>query len=88
MEGALRVFEGIDLQAAIQRMQPPISEKQSSKKGRSRSESTHAVLQHSASLVLEAIYLKVKSLQKLGKLIGNFIYLFICIKQFMSSEKS
>ncbi|CAA2993720.1 tetratricopeptide repeat 7A [Olea europaea subsp. europaea] len=71
VEGALRVFEGIDLQAAIQRMQPPISEKQSSKKGRSRSESTHAVLQHSASLVLEAIYLKVKSLQKLGKLIES-----------------
>ncbi|CAI9754559.1 unnamed protein product [Fraxinus pennsylvanica] len=68
VEGALRVFEGIDLQAAIQRMQPSISEKQSSKKGRSRSESTHAILQHSASLVLEAIYLKVKSLQKLGKL--------------------
>ncbi|KAL2465139.1 tetratricopeptide repeat (TPR)-containing protein [Abeliophyllum distichum] len=67
VEGALRVFDGIDLQAAIQRMQPSISDKHPTKKGRSRSE-THAVVQHSTSLVLEAIYLKVKSLQKLGRL--------------------
>lgn len=67
VEGALRVFDGIDLQAAIQRMQPSLTEKQPSKKGRSRSESMHAVSQHAASLILEAIYLKAKSLQKLGR---------------------
>ncbi|KAL2348810.1 hypothetical protein Fmac_002810 [Flemingia macrophylla] len=66
VEGALRVFDGIDLQAAIQRLQPAFSEKQPVKKGRNRTES-HSVSQHAASLVLEAIYLKVKSLQKLGK---------------------
>lgn len=70
VEGALRVFDGIDLQAAIQRMQPSLAEKQPApKKGRTRSESVHAVSQHAASLVLEAIYLKAKSLQKLGRLI-------------------
>lgn len=67
VEGALRVFEGIDLQAAIQRFQPSLTEKQSSKKGRPR-ESAHSVPQHAAGLVLEAIYLKAKSLQKLGRL--------------------
>lgn len=66
VEGALRVFDGIDLQAAIQRMQP-LAEKPPSKKGRSRSDSVHAVSQHAASLVLEAVYLKAKSLQKLGR---------------------
>ncbi|KAK6157989.1 hypothetical protein DH2020_005303 [Rehmannia glutinosa] len=70
VEGALRVFDGIDLQAAIQRMQHSLGDKQPSKKGRSRSESGSAsvVSQHATNLVLEAIYLKAKSLQKLGKL--------------------
>ncbi|PIN24754.1 putative calmodulin-binding protein [Handroanthus impetiginosus] len=68
VEGALRVFDGIDLQAAIQRMQYSSGDKQPPKKGRSRSESVSAVSQHATNLVLEAIYLKAKSLQKLGKL--------------------
>lgn len=68
VEGALRVFDGIDLHASIQRMQPSFAEKQPSKKGRSRTESMHAVSQNAASLVLEAIYLKAKSLQKLGRI--------------------
>ncbi|XP_020217804.1 protein NPG1 [Cajanus cajan] len=66
VEGALRVFDGIDLQAAIQRLQPAFSEKQPAKKGRTRIESP-SISQHAASLVLEAIYLKAKSLQKLRK---------------------
>lgn len=68
VEAALHVFDGIDLQVAIQRLQPSFSEKQPSRKGRSRGDSQHAVSQHSASLLLEAIYLKAKSLQKLGRL--------------------
>lgn len=72
MEGALRVFDGIDLQAAIQRLQPSLSEKPSTnKKGRTRTEPTPSVFQHAASLVLEAIYLKARSLQTLGRLTGN-----------------
>ncbi|KAL7240062.1 hypothetical protein ACSBR2_005844 [Camellia fascicularis] len=66
VEGALRVFDGIDLQAAIQRLQP-LAQRQPSKKGRLRTDSTHTISQHAASLVLEAIYLKAKSLQKLGR---------------------
>lgn len=72
VEGALRVFDGIDLQAAIQRLQPSVAEKTPPKKGRSRPESQHAVSQHAANLVLEAIYLKVKSLQKLGRVTGIY----------------
>ncbi|KAJ1396883.1 Tetratricopeptide-like helical domain superfamily [Sesbania bispinosa] len=67
VEAALRVFDGIDLQAAIQRLQPSFSDKAQVKKGRTRAESPSSVSQHAASLVLEAIYLKAKSLQKLGK---------------------
>ncbi|KAF2290694.1 hypothetical protein GH714_015033 [Hevea brasiliensis] len=68
VEGALRVFDGIDLQAAIERLQPSFSEKQPPKKGRSRSDAQQAVSWHAAGLVLEAVYLKAKSLQKLGRL--------------------
>lgn len=79
VEGALRVFDGIDLQAAIQRMQPSVTEKQPSKKGRTRSiESVPGVSQHAAGLVLEAVYLKAKSLQKLGRLTETFLWLGIC----------
>ncbi|XP_074307723.1 protein NPG1 [Silene latifolia] len=67
IEGALRVFEGIDLQAAVQRFQPSPNEK-SIKKGRPRGDSVHDVPQHAAGLILEAIFLKAKSLQKLGRL--------------------
>ncbi|CAL9082094.1 unnamed protein product [Musa acuminata var. zebrina] len=66
IEAALRVFDGIDLQAAIQRLQPS-PEKPPSRRSRSHSVSIHSVSQHAASLVLEAIYLKSMSLQKLGK---------------------
>ena len=70
VEGALRVFDGIDLQAAIQRLQPSLAEKPA-KKGLTRTESPSSVSQHAASLVLEAIFLKAKSLQKLGKFTGT-----------------
>lgn len=75
VEGALRVFDGIDLQTAIQRLQPSLAEKPPSKKGKSRPESQHTVSQHAASLVLEAIYLKAKSLQKLGRVTGKELLL-------------
>ncbi|MCI17528.1 tetratricopeptide repeat protein 7A-like, partial [Trifolium medium] len=64
VQGALRVFDGIDLKAAIQRLQPSLSEKPP-KKGPARAESPSSVTQHAASMVLEAIYLKAKTLQKL-----------------------
>lgn len=74
LEGALRLFEGIDLQAAIQRLQAsaPPPEKPVNKKNRPREPQQQPVVpQHAASLVLEAIYLKAKSLQKLGRTAGE-----------------
>uniref|UniRef100_A0A7N0RGA0 Uncharacterized protein n=1 Tax=Kalanchoe fedtschenkoi TaxID=63787 RepID=A0A7N0RGA0_KALFE len=69
LESALRVFEGIDLQAAVQRLQVSTNETvSSSRRGRSRSELPQLVSQPAVCLVLEAIYLKAKSLQKLGRL--------------------
>ncbi|KAJ8899700.1 hypothetical protein K2173_019398 [Erythroxylum novogranatense] len=47
VEGALRVFDGIDLQAATQRLQATVSEKQTSKKGRSKNDSRPLVPQRS-----------------------------------------
>lgn len=64
VEAALCVFDGIDLQAAIEHFQPSV------KKGSDGSDPSNA-----ATLVLEAIYLKALSLQKLGKSVGKkFIY--------------
>ncbi|XP_051137318.1 protein NPG1 [Andrographis paniculata] len=68
VESALWVFDGIDLQAATQRMQRSLVDRESSKKARPCSESVSSVSQHATNLVLEAIYLKAKSLQKLGRL--------------------
>ncbi|KAL1819778.1 hypothetical protein ACET3Z_014647 [Daucus carota] len=63
VESALRIINGADLQAAIQKIPP--TEKQPPKKGRPRSESGPS--QHPATLLLEGRYIKAKCLQKLGK---------------------
>lgn len=65
----MRLFDGIDLQATVEKIQP-IIEKQVAKKGRTRTESMVNFPNHAASLVLEGAYLKAKTLQKLGKLNG------------------
>ncbi|XP_020584594.1 protein NPG1-like [Phalaenopsis equestris] len=67
IEAALRVFDGIDLQAAIHRLQSSLADKLSPRKSRYRSELQRSASQHAARLVLEAIYLKARSLQKLGR---------------------
>ncbi|KAI3515694.1 hypothetical protein L1887_14597 [Cichorium endivia] len=67
VESALGVFEGIDLQAAIQRLQQCSTEKLH-KKGHKHTEPGLSGPQLGANLVLEAIYLKTKSLQKLNKI--------------------
>ncbi|CBI20784.3 unnamed protein product, partial [Vitis vinifera] len=67
MEGVLRVFEGMDFQAAIQKLLPPPDEKTPPRKARSRPGSMQAVSQQPAGPVIEALYLKSKCLQKLGR---------------------
>ncbi|XP_078445172.1 tetratricopeptide repeat (TPR)-containing protein [Wolffia australiana] len=67
VEAALRVFDGIDLQDAVLRLQSAISEKQQSRRSRAQRDSQHLVSSNAASLVIEAIYLKSLCLQRLGK---------------------
>ncbi|XP_051114894.1 protein NPG1-like [Andrographis paniculata] len=70
-DSALRIFNDIDLQAAIQRLQQSLGERQGgSKRGRSRSSesvSSGSPSQHSTNLVLDAVFLKAKCLQKRRK---------------------
>lgn len=70
IEGALSIFEGIDFQAAIEKLPPPPDEKVTTKKGRSRTGSIQ-VVSHPAGPLLEALYLKVRCLQKLGRVTGS-----------------
>ncbi|KAK8673630.1 hypothetical protein V6N13_111952 [Hibiscus sabdariffa] len=78
VESALRVLDGIDLQSAIQGLQPSVmtnSYSNSNSNSSSLSSSSYdnaganrdSQNQKAAKLVLEGVYLKAKSLQKLGK---------------------
>lgn len=71
IEAALRVFDGIDLQTATHRLQSSFCDNPSPRKIRHHSELQHSTSQHAARLVLEAIYLKARSLQMLGRFFGN-----------------
>ncbi|GJY04996.1 protein NPG1 [Tanacetum coccineum] len=64
---AFRVFDGIDVQAPIQRLQS-ISTEKIPKKACSHTDSELSGPHQGANLVLEAIYLKTKSLQKLDRI--------------------
>ena len=92
VEAALQVFDGIDISTVRSRMKSSSESRGSHRRGRSKNEFAQQPLSlHAAGLLLEAIYLKAKSLQKLGRLPGktgfqklkfyipnffNFIYLF------------
>ncbi|KAH7433777.1 hypothetical protein KP509_07G085800 [Ceratopteris richardii] len=69
IEAALQVFEGIDIGTVRSRMKASITSKSSQRRGRSKSDPSNPLSLHAAGLLLEAIYLKAKSLQKLGRLI-------------------
>ncbi|KAI5079611.1 hypothetical protein GOP47_0005090 [Adiantum capillus-veneris] len=68
VEAALQVFDGIDISTVRSRMKASITSKSSQRRGRSKNDISHSLSLHAASLLLEAIYLKAKSLQKLGRL--------------------
>ncbi|KAI9083952.1 hypothetical protein K1719_034210 [Acacia pycnantha] len=65
---ALCVFDGVHLQAALQQLQSLVSDKSSAKKARPRAESPTSIPRHAASLMLESIYFKAKTLRKQGKI--------------------
>jgi hypothetical protein len=79
IEGALQVFEGIELTALVSRMRFFLLEaKNRNRKGKPPKDGTLTNFLHAASLLLEAIYLKAKSLQKLGRLSGFYPFFSLC----------
>jgi hypothetical protein len=74
IEAALHVFEGIDIAAVIPKMKMSISKRcESDNKRCPQSDSVPSMSIHAVSLLLEAVFLKAKSLQTLGRFQGAFL---------------
>lgn len=71
IEGALSVFEGIDIAAVIPKIKITIARRCELPRRHSQSDATPAMSIHAVSLLFEAIFLKAKSLQALGKFTGT-----------------
>lgn len=71
-DAALQVFQGIDVAALRPRLVKAMAERTRQRKVRSKVEILPANLMswHSVSLLLEAVFLKSKSLEELGRLEG------------------
>lgn len=75
IEAALHVFEGIDIAAVISRIKASISTRYEQNRRQSQSDVVPTMSMHAISLLLEAIFLKAKSLQGLGRFVGSFSFL-------------
>ncbi|KAI3469798.1 hypothetical protein Pfo_026461 [Paulownia fortunei] len=67
VEAALRVFEGIDIAAVIPRIKVTIVRRCELPRRHSQSDNAPPMSMHAVSLLVEAIFLKAKSLQALGR---------------------
>ncbi|XP_060180779.1 protein NPGR2-like isoform X1 [Lycium barbarum] len=67
IEAALHVFEGIDIASVTPKLKISLAERVQTQKRRSKSFSTPPLSIHAASLLLEAVFLKAKSLQALQR---------------------
>lgn len=76
IEAALHVFEGIDIAAVTSKMKVSLSRRCEQNRRRSQSDAAPTMSMHAISLLLEAIFLKTKSLQGLGRFGGIFVTLF------------
>ncbi|KAL3734928.1 hypothetical protein ACJRO7_024147 [Eucalyptus globulus] len=70
-DAALQVFQGIDIKVLTPRMKKAITERTRQRKPRSRGDNVpvNVLSLHSVSLLLEAIFLKARSLEGLGRYI-------------------
>ncbi|KAI4342656.1 hypothetical protein MLD38_027252 [Melastoma candidum] len=68
IEAALHVFEGIDIAAAIPKIRHSISRRCDADRRQSLGEAAFPMSMHAVSLLFEAIFLKAKSLEHLGRL--------------------
>ncbi|XP_008438486.1 protein NPGR2-like [Cucumis melo] len=69
IEAALHVFEGIDIAAVISRIKASFSTRYEQNRRQSQSDVVPTMSMHAISLLLEAIFLKAKSLQGLGRFV-------------------
>ncbi|XP_022760319.1 protein NPGR2-like isoform X2 [Durio zibethinus] len=67
IEAALHVFEGIDVVAVTSKMKVSLSRRCEQNRRHSQSDAVPTMSMHAVSLLLEAIFLKAKSLQHLGR---------------------
>lgn len=67
IEAALHVFEGIDIAAVIPKIKVSISKRCEPNRRNSQSDALPPMSMHAVSLLLEAVFLKAKSLQALGR---------------------
>jgi len=76
IEAALRVFEGIDINGITVKMKTALTVREDRKhrrrsKGGFSTSPSPAMSKHAVSLLFEAIFLKAKSLQRLGRFQGS-----------------
>ena len=78
---ALLVFQGIDIKGLTPRMSKVIVERTRLRKSRSKGDvvPTGIMSLHSVSLLIEAILLKARSLEELGRYIGRPICYFMAL---------
>lgn len=78
-DAALQVFQGIDIRGLTPRMIRAIAERTKQRKPRSKADHVLPTMMsmHSVSLLLEAILLKAKSLEELGRYSGITILLYL-----------
>lgn len=70
IEAALHVFEGIDIAAVSPNIKVTLARRGQRRKRHSQSSPDPSLSIHAVSLLLEAIFLKAKSLQGLGRFKG------------------
>ena len=72
IEAALHVFEGIDIAAVTPKMKITLARRGDHPRKQSQNYSSLPMSLHAVSLLLEAIFLKAKSLEALGRYKGSF----------------
>lgn len=81
-DGALQVFQGIDTRGLRPRMVKAIAERTRPRKARVKGENmpvnVNVMSKHSVSLLLEAMLLKSKSLERLGRVEGISFFIGDC----------
>lgn len=75
IEAALHVFEGIDIASVAPKIKITLAKKGETHKRHSQNYGTPPMSIHAASLLLESIFLKAKSLEALGRHKGSSLAL-------------